>query len=576
MATLTRNLFAGNGERDFRLRVVEGHWPSDVEGAVFVVGPDKRGPGGHWLVEHGLLQKVDLVPDRDGRIVVRHRSIRTPVARLRRRLPWLFKRLEFMELSPFGVSNLANTNVQGIDGRLFVGYDAGRPVEVDPETLAFVTFVGHNDEWLQAAPGVLEPLCAVAAHPAPDLDERALWFVNYSQVALPGDPKETWIARWGLDGPIRRWRVEGMSAFDSIHDIKATANHLVFTDLPFVVEPGTFTGAPREQRNQEHTTMWIVAKDELHRTPPGGSVGCLEVRLPIPTGHVYADHDEVDGRLRVVVQHVPLGDLLLSMTPTTIDHRNQAPIDPAYEGLIALAVQPSVIGRYEIDLATGEVHDAELAMDVDRAWGGILPTTDTYSPAARAHQRNLWYAGAGFDPGGIGKGLAADLVTADLMAAGAVGVCVSVGGDVRVRGTAPGGTPWTIAVEHPLAAAPVTLVGLWDGALATSSVLRRVWQAGGRPRHHIIEPDTGVPARTTADLASVIAGDGWLAEVLTKPVLLRPADRRFDNVPSGCAALAVVADGTVAATASMSRFTGGALVPTVLRSVERTHPGGAR
>ncbi|HRW38370.1 MAG: carotenoid oxygenase family protein [Acidimicrobiales bacterium] len=398
MATLTRNLFAGNGERDFRLRVVEGHWPSDVEGAVFVVGPDKRGPGGHWLVEHGLLQKVDLVPDRDGRIVVRHRSIRTPVARLRRRLPWLFKRLEFMELSPFGVSNLANTNVQGIDGRLFVGYDAGRPVEVDPETLAFVTFVGHNDEWLQAAPGVLEPLCAVAAHPAPDLDERALWFVNYSQVALPGDPKETWIARWGLDGPIRRWRVEGMSAFDSIHDIKATANHLVFTDLPFVVEPGTFTGAPREQRNQEHTTMWIVAKDELHRTPPGGSVGCLEVRLPIPTGHVYADHDEVDGRLRVVVQHVPLGDLLLSMTPTTIDHRNQAPIDPAYEGLIALAVQPSVIGRYEIDLATGEVHDAELAMDVDRAWGGILPTTDTYSPAARAHQRNLWYAGAGFDP----------------------------------------------------------------------------------------------------------------------------------------------------------------------------------
>ena len=189
-----------------------------------------------------------------------------------------------------------------------------------------------------------------------------------------------------------------MSAFDSIHDIKATANHLVFTDLPFVVEPGTFTGAPREQRNQEHTTMWIVAKADVHRTAPGGSVRCLEVQLPIPTGHVFADHDEVDGRLRVVLQHVPLGDLLLSMTPTTIDHRNQAPVDPAYEGLIALAVQPSVIGRYEIDLATGEVHDAELAMDVERAWGGILPTTDTYSAAARAHQRNLWYAGAGFDP----------------------------------------------------------------------------------------------------------------------------------------------------------------------------------
>ena len=238
----------------------------------------------------------------------------------------------------------------------------------------------------------------------------------------------------------------------------------------------------------------------------------------------------------------------------------------AYDPLLLHALQAAGYDR------SFEALDPALpAVPPARWWNRPLPPEiEVNGSAARIP------AGAGFDPGGIGKGLAADLVTADLMAAGAVGVCVSVGGDVRVRGTAPGGTPWTIAVEHPLAAAPVTLVGLWDGALATSSVLRRVWQSGGRPRHHIIEPDTGVPARTTADLASVIAGDGWLAEVLTKPVLLRPADRRFDNVPSGCAALAVVADGTVAATASMSRFTGGALVPTVLRSVERTHPGGAR
>lgn len=398
MATLTRNLFRGQGERDHRLRVVEGHWPSDVEGAVFVVGPDKREPDGHWFAEHGLLQKIELEPDDDGRIAVRHRAVDTPVARLRRRLPFLFRRVQFMELSPFGVTNLANTNVQGIDGRLFVGYDAGRPVEVDPETLEFVTYVGHNDEWLQAAPGVLEPLCAVAAHPAPDVEEGALYFVNYTQVGLPGDPKETWVARWGLDGPVRRWRVAGMSPFDSIHDIKATRDHLVFADLPFKVEPGAFTGAPREERNQEHTTLWIVAKGDLRRTAPGGTVGCIEVQLPMPTGHLYADYEEVDGRLRVVLQQVPLGDLLLTMTHESIDHRNQAPIDRDYEGLIALAVQPSVIGRYEIDLATGEVHDAELAVDVERVWGGILPTTDTYSPAARAHQRNLWYAGAGYDP----------------------------------------------------------------------------------------------------------------------------------------------------------------------------------
>ena len=46
--------------------------------------------------------------------------------------------------------------------------------------------------------------------------------------------------------------------------------------------------------------------------------------------------------------------------------------------------------------------------------------------------------GVGFDPGGIGKGLAADLVVAEVMAGGAEGVCVNLGGDLRVRGRSPG------------------------------------------------------------------------------------------------------------------------------------------
>jgi carotenoid cleavage dioxygenase-like enzyme len=398
MATLTRNLFRGQGERDHVLEVVEGHWPDDVEGSVFVVGPDKREPDGHWFAEAGLLEKIRLVPDRRGRIRVEHRIIDTPVQRIKRRLGFLFRRVAFMELSPFGVTNLANTNVQSIEGRMFVGYDAGRPIEVDPETLRFVTPVGTNAEWLQAAPGVFEPLCAVAAHPASDVDERALYFVNYTQIAPPGEPKETWLARWPLDGPVRRWRVEGMSEFDSIHDIKATEHHLVFSDLPFVVEPEVFRGAPRARRIQEHATLWIVAKADLHRTPPGGSVRAREVRLPMPTGHLFADHDEVDGRLRVVLQHAPLGDLMVTLTRDELDHRTGRPIDRDYEGMVALTLQPAVVGRYEIDLATGDVLEADVAMDVDRVWGGILPTTDAYGPAARARQRQLWYAAAGYDP----------------------------------------------------------------------------------------------------------------------------------------------------------------------------------
>ena len=60
--------------------------------------------------------------------------------------------------------------------------------------------------------------------------------------------------------------------------------------------------------------------------------------------------------------------------------------------------------------------------------------------------------GVGFDPGGIGKGLAADIVVEELMAAGAQGACVNVGGDLRVCGTPPDSAPgsgWAIDVDDP-------------------------------------------------------------------------------------------------------------------------------
>lgn len=398
MATLTRNLFRGQGPRDHRLPVVEGTWPTDVDGAVIVVGPDKRRPGGHWFGEVGLLEKIHLAPDSRGRIHVEHRRVETTVQRIRRWLPFLFARVAFAELSPFGVSNLANTNVVVQDDRLFVGYDAGRPVEVDPETLRFLTPVGANDEWMQSVPGLLEPLVAVAAHPADDPAEGCLWFVNYSQISPPDQPAPTHIARWDLEGEVQRWPVAGMSPFDSIHDIKATADHLVFADLPFIVEPEMFRGRARTLRNQDHTKLWIVAKADLRATPPGSPVTATEVRIPMPSGHVFVDHDEVDGAVRVVLQHIPLADLMLTAGPDTRSHRTGELLDPEYHGLISQSVQPTVLGSYLIDTATGEVRSADLATDVERLWGGILLATDTSKPEARAHQRNIWSAGSGFDP----------------------------------------------------------------------------------------------------------------------------------------------------------------------------------
>src|SRR3954453_14767165 len=172
--------------------------------------------------------------------------------------------------------------------------------------------------------------------------------------------------------------------------------------------------------------------------------------------------------------------------------------------------------------------------------------------------------GMSFDAGGIGKGLAADLVATELMANGIDGVCVNIGGDLRVLGQSPDGLGWTLAVAHPLSATPIALVGLSTGAIATSSVLRRIWTLDGRARHHLIDPETGDPTESDLALASVITGEAWHAEGLAKAVLLRGRARAFDLLDVSAAALVVDHDGNVMSTQTMSAFLGDRPIPAAI------------
>ena len=182
-------------------------------------------------------------------------------------------------------------------------------------------------------------------------------------------------------------------------------------------------------------------------------------------------------------------------------------------------------------------------------------------------------AGTGFDPGGIGKGLAADLVASETMAAGAAGVCVNLGGDLRVAGEsgAVDGTAWTIAIDHPASATPLALVGLSNGAVCTSTTLKRTWLVDGERRHHLIDPATGEPSDSDLDLVSIVAGAAWQAEALAKAALLRGSERAYDVLDRGVEALTVDRDGTVRSTPGFVAFVGG--VPLV-SEITATSPEG--
>ena len=121
------------------------------------------------------------------------------------------------------------------------------------------------------------------------------------------------------------------------------------------------------------------------------------------------------------------------------------------------------------------------------------------------------------DPGGLGKGLAADLVAEAAMGDGADGVLVNVGGDIVCRGTAPDGGPWRIAIES--ADEIERVIELNDGAVATSDVAVRSWTVDGDRRHHLLDPATGRPL-TRVLKATVVAGSGWWAEAMTKAAMV--------------------------------------------------------
>lgn len=134
--------------------------------------------------------------------------------------------------------------------------------------------------------------------------------------------------------------------------------------------------------------------------------------------------------------------------------------------------------------------------------------------------------GVSFDPGGIGKGLGADMVATELMMRGASGALVDLGGDLRVTGDHPdSGTTWTILVDDPIAPGEDRYrLGLADGGIATSSQLQRRWAVAAGDRHHLLDPRNGDPSTSPVAAAVVAGAAAWEAEVLAKGALIAGFD----------------------------------------------------
>lgn len=110
------------------------------------------------------------------------------------------------------------------------------------------------------------------------------------------------------------------------------------------------------------------------------------------------------------------------------------------------------------------------------------------------------------DLGGIGKGYSLDRAVKALRELGIRHAIANLGGDLFALGESPEGGPWRVGIKSPDDLGSVArILEVSDRAVATSGDYERFFRYGGERFHHLIDPLTASPRRTSVRSVTVLA-----------------------------------------------------------------------
>jgi len=186
--------------------------------------------------------------------------------------------------------------------------------------------------------------------------------------------------------------------------------------------------------------------------------------------------------------------LYIDLDVSTIISRSQA-ISRMTDGAFDITVAPL------IDLWTfDEGNDLPTDMEIRRALSTVgydrirlHPTSGALTLATDVH----------IDLDGIAKGRAVDKAYRILRTTGVDAAVIDAGGDVRMLGLPPDGGNWRVGVKHPRQDGLLGVLSLGSGSVATSGDYQRFMIKDGIRYHHILDPSTGLPARSTVSVTVV-------------------------------------------------------------------------
>ncbi len=166
--------------------------------------------------------------------------------------------------------------------------------------------------------------------------------------------------------------------------------------------------------------------------------------------------------------------------------------------------------------------------------------------------------GMSLDVGAIGKGYAAQKAGEAAKNAGMTSFLISVGGNIVSEGTRADGASWKLGIQNPdteSSKAYVLKVALNGDTLVTSGNYQRFYLVDGKQYHHIINPDTKMPADYFAAV-SIITKDSGIADALSTAVYNMPLEdgKAFIETLEDTEAIWILEDGSQIYTEGFEKY----------------------
>ncbi|MEG4841743.1 carotenoid oxygenase family protein [Microcoleus sp. B9-D4] len=420
---------------------IKGELPEEVQGYIFIVAPvgtvESGGlpfaDGDSFLNGDGMIYRLDF--NQKGQVILKTRIAKpldyhfdeaTKGSKLGFRNHGI---LRFSLL--LGARNELNTAFLPVkflkdeQERLLVTYDAGRPYEIDTDTLHLVTPVGSNKEWRPEAPlPYLFPPIFSTAHPTFDTYTGDMFAVNYGRSlenfleTIPSIEKIderfpgvrlfwekfkgledfVYLIRWDGVNQLERWTLVNpdgspVSIKQTIHQIGVTENYVILMDTAFSTGLEQLLTNPFPENKElerilrellesppsPDSIIYIVSRSDLQKgkgqrpalNEPEVKVVARKVVIPLEAAHFLVDYENPNEKITLHVAHICAWDVAEWLRQYDISpYQPHNPVPKNLPGMELNEMDISRLGRYVIDLNNqDQTIEPKVIWDTEYTWG---------------------------------------------------------------------------------------------------------------------------------------------------------------------------------------------------------------